>query len=209
MLNLFGKGFYTLFAVFLFMLLVIDNGSPLCVKIVEVLEDFGVSYVVCRHFEDISGINGVTGVILSGGDGSPYGPLNFSAAYSGLFQFAVPVLGICMGHEIVCVAYGGTVGPLPLYQKKIENIKIHEKDPIFDGFDDTFTLFEHHGHHTTKVPVGFRVLASSVVCPVEVMKHEYLPVYSVQGHPEVSGRHGIQFLRNFLCICGHDVSFSL
>lgn len=149
----------------------------------------------------------IKGLILSGGTGNPYEPLNLTTNFVALLTLDVPVLGICLGHEILAVAHGGRVKKLPEAQKKRENIIIDvPDDPIFEGITNTqISLREQHSYHVFKKPNNFITLGHSEICQYEIIRHKEKKFYGFQSHPEVSGVDGIIIMRNFLKFCGFDI----
>ncbi len=189
------------------MLLIVDNQSQYLRKFKrEYLDDNEIPHLVIEHNEQIdwSVRERIQGLILSGGKGNPYEPLNLTANYTALMNLAVPTVGFCLGHEIIAVAYRGRIKRLPEYQAKKELVTLlAPNDPIFAGIDKTQVLIQKkHRFHVPVVPPDFEVLASSAVCPVEIMRHKHQPIYAFQGHPEVSGHDGLKMMRNLLQLCG-------
>ncbi len=186
------------------MILVIDNQSKFIDNIKEKLKEKEVKYKVCRHSEppDFESLNDVKGIILSGGPGDPYGPLNVTADLLVLMKYDVPTIGLCLGHEIIAVANEGKISNLQEEQNRMENIVIDvADDQIFKGLKKDVKLRKKHYRHITKVPKDFEVLAHSDTCPVEIIKHKTKNIYGFQAHPEVSGEEGNIIINNFLKMC--------
>lgn len=189
------------------MLLIIDNQSSYLKKFKNSwLDESDIEYKVYDHNQPLWLPDSTTidGIILSGGKGSPWEPLNLTTNYVALMQFDVPVLGFCLGHEIIAVAYGGRIKKLDTYRNKKELVKIHDmSDPIFEGMStDTIMLREKHSFHVHQLSREFVTLGSSEVCPHEIIKHKTKPIYGFQSHPEVSGADGLRLVENFLKMCG-------
>jgi GMP synthase (glutamine-hydrolysing) len=102
----------------------------------------------------------------------------------------VPLLGICFGHQLLCWAFGAEVGSLPQQvANRFEDIKVIQSGEIFAGFKEvqTIPLAEKHFDYVLKDSLdsaGFVLLADSVSCEVEAVKHKTKPFYGVQFHPE-------------------------
>jgi GMP synthase (glutamine-hydrolysing) len=141
---------------------------------------------------------------LSGGKGNPFEPLNLTSNFIVLMNFDVPILGFCLGHEIIAAAYGGRIRKLPQPRTKKEHVKIlNREDPICEGLDkEEVFLTKQHSFYVSKLPSSFIRLGESETCENEIIRHEEKPIYGFQAHPEVSGRDGIIFIKNFLRICG-------
>lgn len=193
------------------MLLIIDNQSAFIKQFRNNwLEDHDIPYRVFDHNQPlwIDKTEKVQGIILSGGKGNPYEPLNLSIDYIALMNYDVPVLGFCLGHEILAVAHGGRIRRLDEYQNKRERIKILKRnDPIFAGIEESELLLrEKHRFHVHRLPDSFTTLGSSEVCPHEIIKHKEKPIYGFQSHPEVSGEQGMRIIKNFIAMCGINVT---
>ncbi|MDD5086785.1 MAG: gamma-glutamyl-gamma-aminobutyrate hydrolase family protein [Candidatus Nanoarchaeia archaeon] len=185
------------------MILVIDNQSKFIEDIKQRIEENNMECRICKHSKApyLRNLNDVEGVILSGGPGDPYGPLNITADLLALMNFDVPTLGLCLGHEIIAVANKGKISRLKR-QNKMEKVFINKKDdPIFQGLDNDAFIRKKHYRHVTEVPKNFEIIAHSEACPVEAMKHKTKYIYGFQGHPEVSGDQGNIIMDNFFNIC--------
>jgi GMP synthase-like glutamine amidotransferase len=188
------------------MLLIIDNQSAFIKKFKrQYLAEQDFDYVSFDHNQPItlSAKTIIKGIILSGGKGNPYEPLNLTSNYVALMNFDVPVLGICLGHEIIAVSYRGRIKKLSEYHGKKEIITIIKPgDPIFGGIEKSeVSLIKRHAFHVSELPPSFESLATSDTCPNEIIKHRTKPIYGFQSHPEVSGEEGMQMVKNFLKIC--------
>jgi len=191
----------------LFMLLIIDNESKLIKSFEEKLKERNIEYEVRLHSEqiDFNEKEDIQGIVLTGGPLGPYNPdLNTTSDFVALMNFDVPILGVCLGHEIIAIAFEGKVEKLENHQKKDQKIIIDKKDKIFDGLEKEIYLKERHDNHVSKLPKDFVRLAHSEICPVEIMRHKEKPIYGSQSHPEASGKDGYIIMRNFLKICGID-----
>lgn len=188
------------------MLLVIDNQSAFLKKFKrQYLSEQDFDYIVFDHNQPItlSVKTNIKGIMLSGGRGNPYEPLNLTSNFIALMNFDVPVIGFCLGHEILAVSYLGRVKKCAEYHGKREIITINSPDdPIFAGIDTTeLSLIKRHHFHVSELPPSFVSLASSETTPNEIVRHVEKPIYGFQSHPEVSGKLGIQMIENFLKMC--------
>ena len=102
----------------------------------------------------------------------------------------VPLLGICFGHQLLCWAFGAEVGSLPnQVANRFEHVRVIQSNEIFAAFKEgqTIPLSENHYDYVLKDSLnsaGFTLLADSVSCEVEAVKHKTKPFYGVQFHPE-------------------------
>jgi len=186
------------------MILIIDNRSMFIRAFEKKLIRNHIPYKFNYHQEQIKVPDEqVEGIILSGGAGNPFEPLNLTADFVALINFNVPTIGFCLGHEIVAVAYGAKIAELDVYQNKYERIFIdNNSDLIFQGIEESYLkLKEQHQYHVSELPSVFKVLAHSEVCPFEIIKHKNKPLYGFQSHPEISGKTGNHLIHNFLQMC--------
>ena len=188
------------------MILIVDNQSNFIKQFKrEFLSEQDFEYVFFDHNQPItlSANSGVSGIILSGGKGNPYEPLNLTTNFVAMMNFDVPVLGFCLGHEIIAAAYRGRIKKLEKYHQKKEVVRLIQDDPIFAGVDtQEVSLVKKHAFHVSELPEDFIVLGESDTTPHEIIRHREKPIYGFQAHPEVSGSHGLQMVRNFLGMCG-------
>lgn len=95
-----------------------------------------------------------------------------------------PVLGICFGHQLIAKAFYEDVVPM---EQKIEGyymVKRVNHDELFESLGEKILVMESHQEMVTNVPYEFIKLAESPNCPIEAIKHQTLPIYGVQFHPE-------------------------
>jgi len=121
----------------------------------------------------------------------------------------LPIFGICYGHQLLCWAFGAKVGSLARpVSNRFEKVRIVEMDEIFAGFsqEQTIPLAEWHYDYVLKESLdqaGMTLLADSLSCEVEAIKHKGKPLYGVQFHPErinIEGethREGYRVIENF------------
>ena len=188
------------------MLLIIDNQSSFIKKFKRnFLAEQDFDYIFFDHNQPIvlSAKTKVDGIILSGGKGNPYEPLNLTANFVAMMNFNVPIIGFCLGHEIIAVAHRGRIKKLPDYNTKKIRVNITQPDdPIFEGINESeMFLTRRHHFHVSDLGPDFVSLADSELTPNEIIKHKNKPIYGFQAHPEVSGNHGITMIQNFLRMC--------
>lgn len=192
------------------MLLIIDNQSSFIKKFKRnFLSEQNIEYRFVDHNEPlvIKEDEKVEGIILSGGKGNPYEPLNLTADFVAMMNYDVPTLGVCLGYEVIAVAHMGRIKKMDKYNQKLETVTItNMDDPIFQGLiSDQLTLRKQHSYKVWKLPKDFINLAHSESCDIEIIRHKDKPIYGFQSHPEVSGVNGLLIMRNFLNMCGFEV----
>lgn len=189
------------------MLLIIDNQSSYIKRFKQdVLIEYDIPYVVVDHNEpiDFSKTQQVCGVILSGGKGNPFTPLNLTADFLALAHFDVPTIGFCLGHEVIAVHYKARIKRLKQAQRRVSTIELTTPDdPLFARLTSTqFRIQKKHQWHVVGLQSPLVSIATSSVTSNEVIKHEHKPIYGFQGHPEVTTDDGRVVMENFLGMCG-------
>ncbi len=122
-----------------------------------------------------------------------------SSAASLIREVDVPLLCICVTHQLLATVNGGATGPAPKPEFGPVDISIIDEDSILRGTGPRFTAWESHHDEVVRMPEGFRVLASSDNCSVQAMRMEKANVFGVQFHPEVTHTtKGTDVFRNFL-----------
>ena len=113
-----------------------------------------------------------------------------------------PILGICLGHQIIAKAFGGEIGAAGIESYAKIKINILDENDILKGFGENADVWASHKDEVIKPPENFKVLASSSICGVEAMKHNTKPIYGIQFHPEVHHtENGGKIFENFYEVC--------
>ncbi len=147
--------------------------------------------------EEIEAKNPI-GLILGGGP-SIEGAGN-SEEY--IKHFDVPILGICLGHQLIAKAYGGEVTTSDTESYAQVKINITNDKSLFEGLGSQMDVWSSHKDEVKTIPEDFEILASSNLCDVESFKHKDKEVYGIQFHPEVHHTpKGSIIFENFYKIC--------
>src|SRR6266498_1458712 len=114
-----------------------------------------------------------------------------------------PILGVCLGHQAIGQAFGGSVvrAPVPVHGKLSEIL--HEGDGVFRGINGPFKATRYHSLvvERASLPGDLAVTAETDDRLIMGLAHRTLPVHGVQFHPEsIASEHGHLILRNFLDI---------
>ena len=147
------------------------------------------------------------GVILSGGPKSVR-EVGAPRCDPAVFDFGVPVLGICYGMQLMTDALGGEVAPAPHREFGLATIAIAHAQPMFTSLPQELRVWASHGDLVARAPQGFTVTATSANAPVAAMADEDRRFYALLFHPEVAHTdRGTAILRNFafdVCGCTGD-----
>lgn len=140
-------------------------------------------------------------IILSPGPGKPS---DAGICIEAIRYFAgkVPVFGVCLGHQAICEAFGGTVS----YAKELMHGKqkeIHQigENQLFQGLPEIFPAARYHSLAALKekLPEELKVTAESEDGEVMAVEHTKYPIYGVQFHPEsVMTPDGKIMIENFI-----------
>ena len=144
------------------------------------------------------------GVILSGGPSSVTDD-DAPRVEDGFYEkMGVPILGICYGMQLVALDLGGSIEPADRREYGAARVKVLSgKTELFNEMPFELDVWMSHGDHMTRLPDGFRPVATSDDVPTAIENSERR-IYCVQFHPEVSHTPlGKEILRNYLFnICG-------
>ncbi len=178
---------------------VIDNGGQWTHREWRVLKYLGTDAKIVGNSLPPSAINDADAIVLSGGAPSIFYEKNkLGKQEEYLEEVNVPMLGICVGAQIMAEHFNGKCGPAKFPEYGKTEIFIDEYDEIFAGLPDSFIAWESHNDEIKET--GILVpLAHSKNCRYQAVKHPQKPIYGVQFHPEVEHtQYGSQIFKNFL-----------
>ena len=155
--------------------------------------------------EELKAMNPI-GIIFTGGPNSVY--LEESPHISKeIFEWGVPILGICYGCQLMAYTLGGEVTPAQDDSaREYGKTKTYYNTgcKLFQGLPEEGISWMSHSDYMARVPEGFELVAHSDACPNVAIADEAKGFYGVQYHPEVNHtEHGLDMLHNFLYeVCG-------
>ncbi len=186
------------------MILLIDNYDSFSYNVVQLVGGLYPDIKVIRNDEcsiaEIESMN-PEALILSPGPGRPE---DAGVCMDAILHFAgkIPILGICLGHQAICQAFGGEVS----YAKELKHgkkDKIIKTGPslLFEGLKDEFFAARYHSLAALeeKLPDCFFITAKAIDGEIMAVEHKKYPIYGLQFHPEsVMTPDGVQMMKNFM-----------
>ncbi|WP_441958821.1 aminodeoxychorismate/anthranilate synthase component II [Mycolicibacterium houstonense] len=193
--------------------LVVDNYDSFVFNLVQYLGQLGVDAQVWRNDDDRLATEAdiakvaadFDGVLLSPGPGTPERagasiPLVRACAAAG-----TPLLGVCLGHQAIGVAFGGTVDRAPELLHGKTSVVFHSDAGVLKGLPDPFTATRYHSLTILPetVPDELEVIGQTDSGVIMAVRHAELPIHGVQFHPEsILTQGGHRMLANWLGVCG-------
>jgi len=184
-------------------ILILDFGSQSTQLIARRIRQIGVYGTILSGDTPLEqmGLAGVKGIILSGSPESVYDK-DAPKPDPRVYRLGLPILGICYGFQRICHDHGGLVESMGRKEYGRTAIRIGERTALFSRVPDGFLSWMSHGDAVTRLPEGFRIVASSENgLPAAFQKGDF---YGLQFHPEVSHcEYGMEILEDFaVTICG-------
>ncbi len=185
-------------------LLVIDNYDSFTYNLVHILEAIGTYQVEVKRNDVVDAAYALQcdKIVLSPGPGVPSEAGNMLEIIQSVATHK-PLLGVCLGHQAITENFGGELLNLPKVYHGIEGqlIRTEVECPILKGIDRKFQAGRYHSWVSEKKSFPKELIVTSEDENGEIMsfKHESLPVYGVQFHPEsIMTPNGRLMMENFL-----------
>lgn len=186
------------------MLLLIDNYDSFTWNLAQYLGELGAVVEVRRNDAiDVDGVRALAParIVISPGPGRPE-DAGVSVAVIREFGASVPILGVCLGHQAIGLAFGGAVvrAPRPMHGKT--STVEHDGRGVFTGLTAPFAAARYHSLVVAEagLPDVLEIAARAAgEGTIMALRHRRWPVHGVQFHPEsVMTGEGRRILRNFL-----------
>lgn len=151
--------------------------------------------------EGLRGIDGLEGIILSGGAASVYDKESPKCDRE-ILNIGVPILGICYGHQLIASLSNGKVVPGKVGEYGVTELNVLDKSALLNGLSDVEKVWMNHRDIVISMPSDYTITASTKNSPIAAFEDEKNKIYGVQFHPEVvhTGK-GTIILENFISIC--------
>jgi para-aminobenzoate synthetase component 2 len=190
--------------------LVVDNYDSFVFNLVQYLGQLGVDAQVWRNddrrLDDTSAVaEGFDGVLLSPGPGTPERAGASIALVRGCAEAGTPLLGVCLGHQAIGVAFGGTVDRAPELLHGKTSTVYHTNTGVLRDLPNPFTATRYHSLSVLPdtVPGELEVTGHTRSGVIMGLRHVELPIHGVQFHPEsILTQGGHRMLANWLGYCG-------
>ena len=175
------------------MILVLDNYDSFTYNLVHYIGESGQEVLVVRNDEiTIEQINDLN-------------PEKIVISIELIKNATVPLLGVCLGHQAIGAAFGGSVIKAPeIFHGKLSQVE-HNKENIFKGIDSPYSVVRYHSLIIEKdsLPDELKITGVLKDNPEIIMaiEHNEKPIYGVQFHPEsIETDFGMKLIENFLAL---------
>ncbi len=192
------------------MILLIDNYDSFSYNLYQLIGTVNPDIKVIRNDEmsadEIQRLH-PEAIILSPGPGKP--------AKAGICIEAVqklsgsfPILGVCLGHQAICEAFGGRVSYAKrLMHGKTSVVTLDNSSRLFRGMGKSIRAARYHSLAALRedLPKALKITAESDDGEIMAIEHSEFPVFGVQFHPEsVLTPDGLKIIQNFMEVCSND-----
>ena len=186
------------------MILLIDNYDSFSYNLFQLVGEVNPDVVVYRNdkitLDEIRSLN-PEAIILSPGPGKPE---NAGICIDVVKEFydKIPILGVCLGHQAICTAFGAKVSYAKRLMHGKSSIISLDNDSIFEGLESEISVGRYHSLSLKEdtLPESLRII-SKAMDDGEVMavRHNDFNVYGLQFHPEsILTPDGLKIIENFL-----------
>lgn len=184
------------------MIVIIDNYDSFTYNLTDLVARKTAICVVRNdscEVKDIIAMN-PQGIIISPGPGKP-AESGISAAVLAHFWAKIPILGVCLGHQLLAEMTGGKVEKAlkPVHGKT--SLIEHSSISLFHSLPNPLNVMRYHSLIVAKegLPLEWEIIAETAEKEIMAMKHRLLPIVGVQFHPEsILTAYGDKMIENWL-----------
>ena len=189
------------------MILLIDNYDSFTYNLYQSLLMAGADVQVVRNdaltIAEIEVLPNLTGIVLSPGPGHP---TQAGICIEVIRQLGAkfPLLGVCLGHQAIGAAFGGTVDLADTVMHGKPSLIFHNRGKLFKQVHLPFTAARYHSLVVKKndFPAVLKIEAEDSEGNIMALSHRQYPIYGLQFHPEsILTPEGQQIVTNFVEIC--------
>ena len=188
------------------MILIIDNKDSFVWNLAEYVSFYDKMKVVPNTItlEEVKKIN-PDGIIVSPGPGAPNKKRDVENCPEIIKNMDIPILGVCLGHQMIAHIFGGKVGKIPPVHGKSNKIK-HDGKTIFKDIKNPLEVGRYHSLAVLGAPEDFEITATTIDTDKEIImgiRHKTKPIEGVQFHPESvltewEDKEGLKIIKNFV-----------
>lgn len=186
------------------MILLIDNYDSFSYNLYQLVGEIEPDIKVIRNDEmtvdDIAAL-APKKIILSPGPGRPE-DAGIIVEIAGTLAKKIPTLGVCLGHQAICMAYGATVTYAPrLMHGKQSVVKFDNQCPLFKDCPDSAPVARYHSLIAKSDTIPPELIITAVTDESEIMavQHRDYPIFGMQFHPEsIMTPDGRTMLKSFI-----------
>lgn len=189
------------------MILLIDNYDSFSYNLFQLIGSIEPDIKVVRNdaltVEEILEMN-PAGIVLSPGPGKPE-DAGICVDVAKKIGGKIPILGVCLGHQAISVAYGATVSyASELMHGKQSEVTVDTNSVMFKGLDEKIKVARYHSLAAIKntMPDCLKITSETVDGEIMAIEHKEYPIYGLQFHPEsIMTPDGKVMLKNFIDVC--------
>lgn len=190
------------------MILLVDNYDSFVYNLYQLIGSINPKIKVIRNdelnIEQIKKLN-PSHIVLSPGPGKP-SEAGICSEIVKAFQGKIPILGICLGHQVIAEVFGSIVS----YAKEVVHgkafkLKIIENSLLFKGINKEFMGARYHSLAIKRETLGkdLKIISTTDDGEIMAIEHRRYPIYGLQFHPEsILSDNGKKLIQNFLDIRG-------
>lgn len=189
-------------------ILVVDNHDSFVHTLIGYLHELGAHTDLIEAdvvSDPVDTVSGYAGVLVSPGPGTPEDAGASIDIILAAVEAGIPLLGVCLGHQALAVAFGATVAEAPEVRHGITSLIHHDETGLFAGLRDPFAATRYHSLavRPETLPSVLVVTATTHSGVIMGLAHRTAPAWGVQFHPEsVLTEGGYQLLGTWLGATG-------
>lgn len=187
-------------------IIVLDFGSQYAHLIAKRFRMLGFYSEIALPSSPLQTFTDAKGIVFSGGPASIYDK-NTPDFNSEILSLDIPILGLCYGHYVVQMGYGGTVGKAKTGEFGFSELTLHPQIhcPLFDGISEKQQVWMSHQDEVLQCGEGFETVGSTKDCIYAAMQNLPKKRFSLQFHCEVKDTPcGNKIFENFAQFCGME-----
>lgn len=189
------------------MLLLIDNYDSFTYNLAHYLGELGADALVRRN-DKLTAQEAIAlkpkHIVLSPGPCTPKEAGICLDLIALAAQHKIPLLGVCLGHQSIGMAFGGKVIQVQTPMHGKTSAIQHKNTGMFEGLPSPFSAARYHSLIVERdsLPHDLAITAETEDGVIMGLQHKTLPIHGVQFHPEsIATEHGHKMLKNFLSVC--------